>query len=627
MSRSILAALIAAAALALLAAVAWQARSVPSEARVAQDTVATSLERTADEFETLVTALESAWRDLRAPGEGARAITDRLAEQPAELETPISRIPGTGSQLRRIANSHESFTATSRNASQLAGELLDELGTYAESVAYLRESGPQIVQGMRQAGLDGAAADMFTLLAGTLETAGPGSGQPDGELRRLHAALGRDARADANMPDQIGRMLGAVETVLTTKSSITSKLEQLRGSSIATNAADLSEAVDSAYSASVQKAEQAQLMLAAYAVLLFAALGYVAFRLQRSYNELNRANESLAGLNESLEQRVQERTNELQATLQNLKESQVRLVQAEKMSSLGQLVAAISHEINTPLLYLANNAVLIQERLEVVAEFVNRSAEAFSIKPEEYDSRAEYQARLVEGLRGLKRMIREQDMEANLSEALDLSRDSIEGLGELTEMAQGLKDFSRLDRAPVSSFDVNSGLDKTLLIAKNIVKNKAEVRKFYGEIPEIECSPSQINQVFLNLITNAAQAIETTGEIVITTKRYDDERVAITISDTGCGISERNLEKIREPFFTTKEVGSGTGLGLSIVEQIIASHGGELLVESVVDQGSSFTVVLPIRFAGQREDEEELAETDGETQSEAEESADLAEAI
>lgn len=627
MSRSILAALIAAAALALLAAVAWQARSVPAEARVAQDTVATSLERTADEFETLVAALESAWRDLRAPGEGARAITERLAEQPAELETPISRIPGTGGQLRRIANRHDTFAATSRDASRLAGELLDELGAYAESVAYLRESGPQIVQGMRQAGLDDAAADMFSLLAGTLDTAGPGSGQPDGELRRLRETLASDARADANMPDQIGRMLGAVETVLTTKSSITSRLEQLRSLSISANATTLSDAVDAAYSDSVEKADQAQLMLLAYAVLLFAALGYVALRLQRSYNELNRANASLAGLNESLEQRVQERTNELQATMQNLKESQVRLVQAEKMSSLGQLVAAISHEINTPLLYLANNAVLIQERLELVADFVNRSAEAFSIKPDEYDSRAEYQARLVESLRGLKRMIREEDMEANLSEALDLSRDSIEGLGELTEMAQGLKDFSRLDRAPVSSFDVNSGLDKTLLIAKNIVKNKAEVRKFYGEIPEIECSPSQVNQVFLNLITNAAQAIETTGEIVITTKRYDDERVAVTISDTGCGISERNLEKIREPFFTTKEVGSGTGLGLSIVEQIIASHGGELLVESVIGEGSSFTVVLPIRFAGKRDDDGDVVEADGDTETGAEEPADFAEAI
>ena len=152
-----------------------------------------------------------------------------------------------------------------------------------------------------------------------------------------------------------------------------------------------------------------------------------------------------------------------------------------------------------------------------------------------------------------------------------------------------------------ASFDVNAGLDKTLLIAKNIIKHKATVTKHYGEIPEIECSPSQINQVFLNIVTNAAQAIETQGEIVITTKLHGSNQVAIRISDTGCGIPEENLNKIRDPFFTTKEVGTGTGLGLSIVDEIIRSHFGELQVESVVGKGSAFTVILPIKRPGTRE--------------------------
>jgi signal transduction histidine kinase len=138
-------------------------------------------------------------------------------------------------------------------------------------------------------------------------------------------------------------------------------------------------------------------------------------------------------------------------------------------------------------------------------------------------------------------------------------------------------------------------MDKTLLIAKNVVKHKADVRKFYGEVPEIECSPSQINQVFLNIITNAAQAIEDYGEIVITTRLHDERHVAIRIADTGCGIPEENFAKIRDPFFTTKEVGTGTGLGLSIVDEIIRSHGGDLLVESKVGKGSAFTVILPIK--------------------------------
>jgi signal transduction histidine kinase len=194
-------------------------------------------------------------------------------------------------------------------------------------------------------------------------------------------------------------------------------------------------------------------------------------------------------------------------------------------------------------------------------------------------------------------MLRDADLEGQLEESEDLARDSIAGLADLTEMAQSLKDFSRLDRAPVASFDVNAGLDKTLVIAKNIVKHKANVRKFYGEIPEIQCSPSQVNQVFLNIITNAAQAIEKHGEIVITTKLHDAHHVAIRIADTGCGIPQENLAKIRDPFFTTKEVGTGTGLGLSIVDEIIRSHNGQLLIESQVGKGSAFTVVLPIKRA------------------------------
>src|SRR5690606_4451446 len=260
----------------------------------------------------------------------------------------------------------------------------------------------------------------------------------------------------------------------------------------------------------------------------------------------------------------------------------------------GQLVAGISHEINTPLLYLANNAVLIQERLQLFREFVTKCNEAFSIKADQFEDRNAFQAKFIGALKGVKKMLQQEDLEATVQEAEDLTQDSIEGLEALTEMAQSLKDFSRLDRAPVASFDVNQGLEKTLTIARNVIKHKADVRKFYGDVPEIECSPSQINQVFLNLLTNAAQAIEDRGEIVITTKRHDDEHVAISIADNGCGIPPEIMDKIRDPFFTTKEVGSGTGLGLSIVDEIVRSHHGELKIESEVGRGSVFTVILPI---------------------------------
>jgi signal transduction histidine kinase len=324
------------------------------------------------------------------------------------------------------------------------------------------------------------------------------------------------------------------------------------------------------------------------------AAGIVAFRLHSSYSDLNRSNAELAELNQSLEGRVAQRTEQLTSTVADLKESQVQLVQAEKMSSLGQLVAGISHEINTPLLYLANNAELIRERIALLERFVGAAVVLFEIRSDDYGDRAEYQQKFVAALKELKTMLRDDDLAAGIEEARDLVRDSIDGLADLTEIAQSLKDFSRLDRAPTARFDVNAGLDKTLLIARNVTKQKANVLRVFGEVPEIECSPSKINQVFLNLITNAAQAIETHGEIAVTTKLHDAEHVAVRIADTGCGIPPELMGKICDPFFTTKEVGAGTGLGLSIVDEIVRAHGGRLEIESQVGKGSAFTVILPI---------------------------------
>jgi signal transduction histidine kinase len=416
------------------------------------------------------------------------------------------------------------------------------------------------------------------------------------ELERLLLTLGRDQRVDS-MPGDVAVLRNSVATILTNKPLIESKINQLVDTPLSEYAAALSTAAQDMYVVATTRVEQARVMLMVYAVVLLLAVSFVAWRLHSSYRDINSANTDLAVLNESLEQRVEERTHELSGTLADLKESQVQLVQAEKMSSLGQLVAGISHEINTPLLYLANNAELIRERLEPLRDFITCTTAAFAIKSEQFTDRAEYQAKFVNALKDVKTMLRDEELEATVEEIQDLTRDSIAGLGELTQMAQSLKDFSRLDRAPTARFDVHAGLDKTLLIAKNIVKHKASVIKSYGEIPEIACSPSQINQVFLNIITNAAQAIETHGEIEIATKMYDADHVAIRISDTGCGIPEENLSKIRDPFFTTKEVGTGTGLGLSIVDEIIRSHNGQLLVESEVGKGSVFTVVLPVERA------------------------------
>jgi len=579
----------------LLTALLFQSRSVSVEVHLAHHTAIAELERVGEDFKALVATLESAWQNGQQPGEGARALSARVAVSPERVQSQLLQVRGGASQEARVLNSYSSFSGTVEEASTLVRTLLTDQSAYAENATFLRESGPQIVEQMRDIRLDRAAADTFQLLIGTLDFSKPSARVQEFELRRLLVALGRDQRLDANMPAQMQQLLGGVELILDSKTNIQSRLTQLTETPVPVNAENLADAAEALYRDTLSSVDQGRTLLAVYVLLLLAAAAFIAFRLNQSYRELNQANGDLEGMNVSLEQRVSERTHELEGTLSNLKESQVQLVQAEKMSSLGQLVAGISHEINTPLLYLANNSVLIQERLDLMQEFVKSCGDAFHLKPEDFPDRGEYQAAFVDSLKKLKLTLRDDEIESGLEEARDLAQDSIDGLSELTEMAQGLKDFSRLDRAPVASFDVNAGLDKTLLIARNALKHKANVRKFYGEVPEIECSPSQINQVFLNIITNAAQAIGQDGEIIVTSKLADPDHVAITISDTGCGIPEENLGKIRDPFFTTKEVGTGTGLGLSIVDEIIRSHFGELRIESEVGRGSAFTIVLPTK--------------------------------
>ena len=594
MKRAVIALVLALAALALLVSLALESRPLPVETHVAQYTIDADLKRVDGDFHSLVDALEKAWQEQQPPGEGARALLARFAAAPSQLPTSAFSMRGNAGQEARLTNSHDTFFATVNSAAALAGELLDDETEYAASVAYLRESGAGVIQKLRDGGFDRAAADTFQLVVGALGFSGQRASVRPADLERLLVSLGRDQRVD-NMPGDLDRLRSSVSTILKKKALIDSKQKQLAGAPVGEFGTALAAATADMYTSSVTRVDQARLMLAVYAIVLLLAVGFVATRLHASYREINAANTELAVLNESLEQRVAERTHELTGALGDLKESQVQLVQAEKMSSLGQLVAGISHEINTPLLYLANNAELVQERLGTLREFVNRSAAAFSIKSEDFAERAEYQINFVNALKEVKTLLRDEELESTIEEIQDLTRDSIAGLNDLTEMAQSLKDFSRLDRAPIATFDVNGGIDKTLVIAKNVVKHKATVVKHYGQLPEIECSPSQINQVFLNIITNAAQAIESEGTITITTRLYDPNNVAICIEDTGCGIPEENLSKIRDPFFTTKEVGTGTGLGLSIVDEIVRSHHGELLVESELGKGSVFTVVLPIK--------------------------------
>lgn len=275
--------------------------------------------------------------------------------------------------------------------------------------------------------------------------------------------------------------------------------------------------------------------------------------------------------NRTLEENVEKRTAELRRAYNDLKEAQATLVQSEKMAALGQMVAGVAHEINTPLGYVKNNVAMFNDILDELAETAQRPSDAVNVNHSDI-----YQ------------------------QSKELINDSLTGLERISELVLSLKDFSRVDRTAVDSFDVNKGLDDTLKIAASMLKNKVEVLKSYGDVPTIECMPSHINQVFLNLITNAAQAMDKNGKIKITTQ-VKDHYLMVAIQDNGKGIPEDIVHKICDPFFTTKPVGQGTGLGLSISKKIIEQeHKGRLVFVSKVGKGTAAIVYLPIK-ASRRE--------------------------
>ncbi len=324
----------------------------------------------------------------------------------------------------------------------------------------------------------------------------------------------------------------------------------------------------------------ARQLLNVYTVLLIAMLGYFGFRLSRSYRVLNLSHDDL-------EKRVHERTAVLENTLEELKESQVQLVQAEKLSSLGQLVAGVMHEINTPLLYVQSNAQATQQDIDELNRYVDATLPIFLAQ-----SSLEAQQAMKKLLSARSEIDADGILES-MREIITLSNDNISGLKDISALVQSLKDFSRLDRAAEDEYDINDGIERTLLITKNLLKTGITVQKDFAELPEIQCSPSRINQVFVNLITNAAQAMEGQGELKISTIRLRDW-VEIVFEDNGCGIAEDDLGKIMDPFFTTKPVGEGTGLGLSIVHKIVEEHGGQIFFDSKPGVGTRVTIGLPI---------------------------------
>ncbi|NEO84408.1 MAG: urea ABC transporter substrate-binding protein [Spirulina sp. SIO3F2] len=308
---------------------------------------------------------------------------------------------------------------------------------------------------------------------------------------------------------------------------------------------------------------------------------------QQAEQALHAANTEIMALNESLradkttlEQHVRSRTRDLETALRQLQDTQAQLIQTEKMSSLGQMVAGIAHEINNPINFVYGNLFHLQQYLQDLCDLIQLYEQSYEPTPE-IAAKAE-----------------DMELEFVLGDINKLLESMGVGVVRVRDIVSAMRNFSRLDEAAIKAVDLHEGLESTLLILGNRLKSGCAIVRDYGSLPPVQCYPAQINQVFTNIIVNALDAMEEanspTQRLTITTRAIADEQVQISFQDTGPGIPPELQAKIFDPFFTTKPVGKGTGLGLGICYQIIQKHDGQLEVFSELNQGTEFRITLPI---------------------------------
>lgn len=331
-------------------------------------------------------------------------------------------------------------------------------------------------------------------------------------------------------------------------------------------------------------------MLTIILVLLLAAcagLGY----------ELMRTRKQILGLRAGHAESEEE--------LKRLQSSQSQVIHTTKLASLGQMVAGVAHEINTPLGFVKSNVEVVGDLLDDYRKLVRQydAAVQVCLQPVDLIFNADKASldKLVKHVEEARRKLFEAraavEKSPLLKDAKELLGDASEGLAQLSSLVLNLKSFSRVDRDGMDTMDLNEGVESALMIAQHQLRDRVKVVKNLQPLPKVRCMPSQMNQVFLNLITNAAQAMDGAGTLTIASKPEGDQ-VQVEFTDTGSGIPDDVLPKIFDPFFTTKAVGEGTGLGLSIVHKIVKGHGGTIKVRTTPKKGTTFTVSLPADGSG-----------------------------
>ena len=301
----------------------------------------------------------------------------------------------------------------------------------------------------------------------------------------------------------------------------------------------------------------------------------------KDITDRKQAEEKLEKSKEILEQK----NKELEKAYCKLKAAQSQILQQEKMASIGQLAAGVAHEINNPIGFIMSNLGTLQKYIERFSKFMQIQAEAIK------------ELSNCENIDTILTRVEEQKRASKLDfitkDIVNLIKESLDGIERVKRIVQDLKGFSHIDEAEYRMANLNNGIESTINIVWNELKYKVTLKKEYGDIPMTSCNLGQLNQVFMNILVNAAHAIEKQGEVTV--KTWSDEgNIYVSVADTGCGMPGDRINRIFEPFYTTKEVGKGTGLGLSIAYDIVKKHKGDIKVDSEVGKGTTFTIKIPI---------------------------------
>ena len=523
--------------------VRWDADVLSARVEISADTVPAP-DRSAD-----------AAKALQKLGAAARSVhSAALAAVLPELEKAVTQKSGL----------MQKFRAANHDAKAALQTVLKNAPAINAQIGGLRKRSLMLEQALRTLM---TVAPQYYLLAEDAQKS----------LLEVAASQLQYAQVPDNLHDMAQQLDAAVQTLLKAKSDERELSAQLAVITAGPRLDSTMFAFDREVETTLDEKERYRAYLVAYAGALLILIAWLGFKLKTAY--------------EGLEQRVQERTRELSEALKHLKESETQLIQSEKMAALGQMVAGVAHEINTPLAYVKNSLGAVAGKLPDINTVIVNCEKLLTLLQAGANADPN---QLAQQFATVSAQIAQLQQQRVLAELGGLVNDGLYGTGQMAEIVGNLKDFSRLDRSKVTSFNLNDGLNSTLLLAKHLLKS-VTVNKQFGDIPAVTCSPSQINQVFLNLVTNAVQAMESgKGTIALTTRR-DGDGIAVEIADNGKGIPPDVLPKIFDPFFTTKEAGKGTGLGLSISYKIVQQHGGRINVTSQPGAGTKFTVWLPLQ--------------------------------